>query len=207
VSSAAKTSDAGLVALCRTGDGDAWEEFVNRFDRYVHGVAAVYRLSVPDADDVVQEVFVRSYQRLDELRDDGAVRTWLGRLAARLCIDRLRARAREVVCETPLAESGTAAALAELEQRLTLEEAVDRLPDHCREVIERFFAQDESYRAIGDELGLAAGTVASRISRCVGRLRQMLAEASGGSPVTGVDASTAGREDCGPLARPSVSDD
>ena len=52
--------------------------------------------------------------------------------------------------------------------------ALDELPEHCREILDRFFACDESYRTIGDRLGLPAGTIASRISRCLAKMREML---------------------------------
>jgi len=48
------------------------------------------------------------------------------------------------------------------------------MPDACREILDRFFCRDESYAVIGAALGLPAGTIASRISRCLGKLRQML---------------------------------
>ena len=44
-------------------------------------------------------------------------------------------------------------------------------PSNCREILDRFFARDESYRLIGDALDLPAGTIASRISRCLVKLR------------------------------------
>jgi DNA-directed RNA polymerase specialized sigma24 family protein len=47
-------------------------------------------------------------------------------------------------------------------------------PEHCREILDRFFARDESYRTIGEALELPAGTIASRISRCLTRLRELL---------------------------------
>jgi RNA polymerase sigma factor (sigma-70 family) len=50
------------------------------------------------------------------------------------------------------------------------------LPENCREILDRFFAQDESYRTIGEALGLPAGTVASRISRCLEKLKAVLEE-------------------------------
>jgi DNA-directed RNA polymerase specialized sigma24 family protein len=57
---------------------------------------------------------------------------------------------------------------------------------NCREILDRFFARDESYRTIGEELGIPPGTIASRISRCLGKLRSQLegrepaSDASGG---------------------------
>jgi RNA polymerase sigma factor (sigma-70 family) len=50
-------------------------------------------------------------------------------------------------------------------------EALAELPTSCRQILDRFFARDESYRTIGDKLGLPAGTIASRISRCLDKLR------------------------------------
>jgi DNA-directed RNA polymerase specialized sigma24 family protein len=48
------------------------------------------------------------------------------------------------------------------------------MPDACREILDRFFCRDESYAVIGRSLGLPAGTIASRISRCLAKLRQQL---------------------------------
>ena len=68
-------TDAGLVARCRTGDDAAWEELVRRFSRYVLAIAQQgFRMSRDDAEDVFQEVFARTYERLDALREDSAVR-------------------------------------------------------------------------------------------------------------------------------------
>jgi DNA-directed RNA polymerase specialized sigma24 family protein len=48
------------------------------------------------------------------------------------------------------------------------------LPENCREILDRFFARDESYRTIGEALELPAGTIASRISRCLVKLKDQL---------------------------------
>ena len=50
------------------------------------------------------------------------------------------------------------------------------MPDNCRDILDRFFARDESYRTIGEALDLPAGTVASRISRCLDKLKALLEE-------------------------------
>jgi len=51
-------------------------------------------------------------------------------------------------------------------------EALGGLSEECQEVLDRFFCRDESYRTIGDQLGIPSGTIASRISRCLGKLRE-----------------------------------
>src|SRR3954454_10687957 len=96
-------ADADLVARCRGGDQQAWAELVNRFSRYVYAITSrVYRLSQHDAEDVFQDVFARTFQHLDELRDDAAVRPWIATLTRRLCVDCLRAGGREQLVEEPL---------------------------------------------------------------------------------------------------------
>jgi RNA polymerase sigma factor (sigma-70 family) len=54
---------------------------------------------------------------------------------------------------------------------MDVHEALAILPENCRDILDRFFARDESYRTIGEALELPAGTIASRISRCLARLR------------------------------------
>src|SRR6266566_5097371 len=91
---AVEQTDAQLVSRCRAGDPEAWNEFVERFSRYVYAICSRgFRLAQPDAEDVFQEVFARAFERLSELRSDDAVRPWLAQLTRRLCIDRPRPRA------------------------------------------------------------------------------------------------------------------
>jgi RNA polymerase sigma-70 factor (ECF subfamily) len=170
---AAAASDAALVARCRTGDADAWRELVDRFSRYVYAIAVQgFRLPQQDAEDVFQEVFARVYERLDSLREDEAIRPWIAQLTRRLCIDRLRAGARESDADIDeLPEVPAEDVLTALEEAFDVHEAMAELPETCQQILDRFFAQDESYRTIGDQLGLPAGTIASRISRCLDKLR------------------------------------
>jgi RNA polymerase sigma factor (sigma-70 family) len=169
----AELTDAALVARCREGDDEAWRELVERFSRYVYAITIQgFRLPPHDAEDVFQDVFARVYERLDSLRDDDAVRPWIAQLTRRLCIDRLRTGSREVGTDLEdLAEAPADDVLTELEEAFDVHEALAELPENCRVILDRFFAQDESYRTIGDSLSLPAGTIASRISRCLDKLR------------------------------------
>jgi RNA polymerase sigma factor (sigma-70 family) len=168
-----EVSDAALVARCRVGDDDAWRELVERFSRYVYAIAVQgFRLSQQDAEDVFQEVFARVYERLGSLRDDEAVRPWIAQLTRRVCIDRLRAGSRDSDADlTDLPEQPAEDTLGALEEAFDVHEAMAELPQNCQQILDRFFARDESYRTIGDNLGLPAGTIASRISRCLDKLR------------------------------------
>lgn len=164
-------SDAQLVARCRTGDPDAWNELVERFSRYVYAIAVqAFKLREHDAEDVFQEVFTRAYENLHKLRDDEAIRPWLAQLTRRLCIDRLRAGSTEQL-EDDVEIPDVRDTISRLDEALAVHEALAALPDACQEILDRFFARDESYRMIGDALDLPSGTIASRISRCLTKLR------------------------------------
>jgi RNA polymerase sigma-70 factor (ECF subfamily) len=166
---AAGVTDAELVARCRGGDGEAWNELVERFSRFVFAICVRgFRLSESDAEDVFQDVFAKTFEQLHALRDNGAIRPWIAQLTRRACIDHLRGSR-----ETPVAEMEEAAAetLVEIDQALDIQLALETLPEACGEILDRFFTRDETYRTIGEELGLPPGTIASRISRCLEKLK------------------------------------
>jgi len=174
------TDDASLVARCRAGDEAAWNLLVERYSRYVYAIAMrVYRLSESDAEDVFQEVFSRAFQHLPQLRDDAAVRPWLAQTTRRLAVDQLRRSGRVEPVGDGEDLDGAAGepgedVFAQLDEALSVREAMAALPESCREILDRFFARDESYRTIAATLDLSQVTIASRISRCLAKLRAEL---------------------------------
>jgi RNA polymerase sigma factor (sigma-70 family) len=166
-------SDAQLVARCRSGDDDAWRELVERFSRYVYAIVVqAFRLPEHAAEDVFQEVFARAYENLHKLQSDESIRPWLAQLTRRLCIDTLRAGARESPGEEALADPADVDdVIGRLDEALAVHEALATLPESCQEILDRFFARDESYRRIAEALDLPSGTIASRISRCLVKLK------------------------------------
>jgi len=170
----ASLSDARLVARCRKGDEAAWSELVNRFSRYVYAIIGQgFGLRAENAEDVFQEVFARAYQHLGRLRDDEAIRPWIAQLTRRLCIDQLRSGSREQLSDEELEPAEVDETLETLEEALAVHEALAELPEHCQEILDRFFTRDESYQTIGAALDIPAGTIASRISRCLAKLREL----------------------------------
>ena len=164
-------TDAQLVARCRAGDQAAWNELVERFSRYVYAICTQgFRLAQHDAEDVFQDVFTRAYENLGRLRNDDAVRPWLAQLTRRLCIDRLRESSREAPVEA-LEPDGVDDVLDTLDEAMAVRQGLAKIGEPCGDMLDRFFARDQSYRTIGDELNLPAGTIASRISRCLEKLK------------------------------------
>ena len=166
-------TDGQLVSRCREGDQAAWNELVERFSRYVYAIAVqAFRLPEHDAEDVFQEVFARVYQHLPKLRDDDAVRPWIAQLTRRLCIDKIRSGSREQIADPELEVAEPVDTLGQLDDAFAVQGAMAALPENCRDILDRFFCRDESYRTIADALDIPAGTIASRISRCLVRLRE-----------------------------------
>ena len=120
-------------------------------------------------------MFARTYEHLGRLRDDAAIRPWLAQLTRRLCIDSLRGSRREQPTdEAEFDVPEVDVRLERLDEALDVHQALDRLGGDCRDILDRFFARDESYKTIGDALDLPSGTIASRISRCLSKLRAAL---------------------------------
>ncbi len=164
-------TDAELVHRCKAGDEAAWNALVDRFSRYVSTICLRgFRLRAEDAEDVFQDVFTRVYTNLHTLRDENAVRPWIAQLTRRLCIDTLASGAREQPEAEPIA-ADREARLDEIDEAFAVRDALLHLSDTCQDMLDRFFAQDQSYRTISSELGLPSGTIASRIARCLGKLR------------------------------------
>jgi RNA polymerase sigma-70 factor, ECF subfamily len=171
----ARRRDAQLVRRCRIGELGAWPELVDRFSRYVYAILTRgFELDPSTAEDVFQDVFMQLFRRLGTLTDDRAVRPWLAQLTRRAAINALRAQRREIGIDE-LPDVGEHDPRLELiEQAATVQRALAELPGPCREVVERFFIDDQSYHAIAKDLGLPPGTIASRISRGLAMLRDLL---------------------------------
>jgi RNA polymerase sigma factor (sigma-70 family) len=168
-------TDAELVGRCRGGDEAAWAELVERFSRYVHAIAVrVYRLPAAEAEDVFQDTFARLYEGLDKLRDDAAVKGWIAQVARRLAIDKLRSMSRERPVEDHPDLADPEQQIERLDEAMAVHAAMATLPEHCQQILDRFFARDESYRTISAALEVPAGTIASRISRCLIKMKAEL---------------------------------
>ena len=176
----ARRRDATLVHRCREGDEEAWSALVERFSNYVYAILTRgFGLDRSGAEDVFQEVFTRAYRGIGSLDEAEAIKPWIAQLTRRAAIDRLRATRPEADVAA-LPETGAEDPGIELvEQAATVHRALAELPVPYHEVLERFFIHDQSYHTIADELGLAPGTIASRISRGLAMLRATFEEPGG----------------------------
>ena len=173
-------ADAALVAAARRGDLGAFERIVERYERRVYAVGFRILRRHDLADDVAQEAFLRAYQALDRFDTGRPFGPWIARIAANLAVNHVRSpRFREQAlpeghAETPDARAGPLGAVLESEARAVLEAALARLPAEQRAVFVLRVSEELSYQEIADALGLALGTVMSRLARAREKLREAL---------------------------------
>ena len=174
--------EAELVERARKGDVGAYEELVRMYQRLAGRVAYVVSGSAADAEDAVQEAFVKAYQALGRFRTGAAFRPWLMRIVANEAINRRRSARRHAVLVARSAEgrpvedavpSPEGAALAR-EQERELLAAMNRLRPEDRLVVAYRYWFDLSESEMAEAMGCRPGTVKSRLSRALDRLRNEL---------------------------------
>ncbi len=168
--------DAELVERARDGDVAAYEELVRRYQHLAVRAAYVI-VGRAEAEDATQEAFVKAYRALPRFRPGAPFRPWLLRIVTNEARNRVRSfRRREALALRAAAVSGDAApspeAVAqEVEARRELLSSVERLPHMDREVIAYRYLLGLSESETAEALEVPAGTVKSRLSRAMTRLR------------------------------------
>jgi RNA polymerase sigma-70 factor (ECF subfamily) len=167
-----------LVIRCQLGEPAAFDELIRRWEEPLWRYAR--RLTGHDdaADDVAQDVWVRVLRGIGRLRDGAKLRAWLFGIARRTLMDRLRLKyaappASDVdVSALAAADAGT----DELEADLAaVQEALLRLPVIERDVLSLFYLDELSLQEVAEVLGVAVGTVKSRLFRARQLLRREMA--------------------------------
>lgn len=181
--------DEHLVRLAQGGDLDAFNELVVRHERSVYGVCLRLLRDSALAEDATQDAFIRAWTAIASFRG-GLVRPWLLRIATNRTYDVLRAQTRRPAqsLDAQLYESEpewtSQAAVTEHPENFAtrselsahLEQALGELPEDQRLAIILSDVQGYAYEDIANVMGVAVGTVKSRISRGRSRLRTALQE-------------------------------
>ncbi len=140
-------NDAELVKRILAGDEERFGEIVDRYARKVWALCASYVHNPSDCEDLVQESFVRSYLRLNTIREPNAYGAWLGQIARTRCLEWLRKRTREknavANLETNAPEASTEALPSESaqreEMRAFVRQNLDALPNKYREALYLYY--------------------------------------------------------------------
>lgn len=175
--------DTELIARARAGDVAAYEAIVRRYQDVAVRTA---HLICPetDADDAVQEAFIKAFDALPRFREGAPIRPWLLRIVANEARNRRRSAGRREGLALRVADAGAPRAapgpeqiVMAAEERSELLAALATLRDDDREVLGARFLLDLSEAETAETLGIPRGTVKSRTSRALARLRDALAPA------------------------------
>jgi RNA polymerase sigma factor (sigma-70 family) len=179
--------DAELIARARSGDVTAYESIVRRYQDVA--IRTAYLICPEtDADDAVQEAFLKAFDALPRFREGAPIRPWLLRIVANEARNRRRSagrrhglalRAADAEAPSQRTAPGPEQIVMAAEERSELLTALNSLRHDDREVLGARFLLDLSEAETAETLGIARGTVKSRTSRALGRLRVALGGAEG----------------------------
>jgi RNA polymerase sigma-70 factor, ECF subfamily len=185
-------SDESLVKLARDGDFDAFEILFERHRNMVYRFAYQMLNKRDDAEDMVQEAFIRAYQNLNRYRDEAKFSTWLLRIVSNLCTDQVRTHQRRTNLEKReavgaldwMTEGTFENPIENLEQdrrRIALRKAIDALPAHHKMMIVMRDIEEREYSDIAAVCNCTMGGAKLRVLRARRALRDRI------SPLLGED--------------------
>ena len=183
-----------LVNRCRTGDEYAFATLFDRFQDRLYDLTWTILRDEAEAEDAVQDTFLRVFERIDRYRGASSFETWLVAVAVNVCRDRLRRRkVRRALSLEWLAPGwfarilgrggDPAEAALQREERRSLWDAVDRLDQRHRLPLILRYHYGLSCGEVAEVLGWTTGTVYVRLSEGRQNLRQMLLETGEIAPV------------------------
>jgi RNA polymerase sigma factor (sigma-70 family) len=185
-------SDDDLVTACLRGDKQAWDALIERYQGFIFSIALRRGLSRPDAEDVFQNVCIKLYEHLTDLRDVRKLAGWLAAVVVRECGLMYRKSPSRVVIETELSgddaepteiahtspDQGPEGELLALERREVVRRMLNELSDECRKLLTMLYVaeQPKSYNEVAEQLKLPLGSIGPKRARCLAKLRSLLEE-------------------------------
>jgi RNA polymerase sigma-70 factor (ECF subfamily) len=176
------SEDAELAARARDGDVAAFEALVARYQEIAFRIAWLIVRDRGEAEDAVQDAFVKAYTALPRFRPGSPFRPWVLRIVTNEARNRGRSSRRRdgLVARVAAVEPGGAApspeaAAIDRADAAALLAGIERLPERDRLVVSYRFLLELSEAETAEALGVARGTVKSRLSRAMTRLRTDLA--------------------------------
>jgi RNA polymerase sigma-70 factor (ECF subfamily) len=168
--------DRGTVAAALAGDEDAFENLIRIYGRRIYAVAYAIVQDVAEAEDIVQETFLKVHQ--GRMRDAEKFPAWLMTVTRNAARDRLRRRRPQASSETfdALPDDQVAApgsALEHREFRAHLHRALGTLPEEYRTALTLRYLEGLDHCAIEQTMGLSNGALRGILGRALGTLRRM----------------------------------
>jgi RNA polymerase sigma-70 factor (ECF subfamily) len=179
-------SDTDILRQVRDGDVRHYAVLVDRYKHRALTLALRLVRNREEAEELVQDAFVRAYRNLSSFRGDSAFRTWFYRILYNVCMSRVRQRARrepllrledQPAMSDSIPDRDMSSALEQLEQKEIagiLSGELLKLPDKYRTALTLFYTEELSYEEISRITGLSVGTVKTHLFRARNLLREKL---------------------------------
>lgn len=170
--------DASLIGKARRGDRHAFGLIVERYFRAAYASAYAVLGNAGDAEEIAQETFVQAYQKLDRLREPGALPGWLWRIARDTALKHIRKHGRMKpvgeVPESPSRQNEPHMPLVAAEEKQQLLAAMGGLPVEMQEALVMKFWEDLDYDQMAARTGASAAALYQRVCRALKRLREVI---------------------------------
>ncbi|NLH99133.1 MAG: sigma-70 family RNA polymerase sigma factor [Chthonomonadales bacterium] len=180
-------SDDRLIRACLDGDVDAWTELLDRYSGLLFSIGLQIGLKNDDAADLLQNVSMILLDHLGSLRSSESLSAWIITVTRREALRVVKREQRRAIVQSlvddPIEEAASdeqtddlTAKLVALHEQQLVREAMDRLPERCRRMLELLFVQDPpaSYAEVAARMGVPIGSVGPTRARCLERLRKLL---------------------------------
>lgn len=172
--------DASLIARTLSGDEAAYAVLVHRYWGTAYGSAWAVLGHAGDAEEMAQETFVQVFQKLETLRDPGAIGGWVWRIARDTALKYIRKNKRvRAVGDAPdlqLNDARPDTPLIQGEEQAALMTALQQLPDDMRQALVMKYWQDLEYEEMARRTGSTEAALYQRVCRGLKRLRELLDE-------------------------------
>ena len=171
--------DKHLVELSLSGDDIAFEYLFNRYSEAIRRLLLQRSASVEDAEDLLQETFIKVYVNLQRYSADYTFGQWIYTIARNTHIDFERRRQEDLYIDEKFAVPAANAPspeenLINLQQRSQIEQYINSLPEQYRKLFVMRFLEDYSYEEISEKLHLPMGTVKTQIHRARERMCSLI---------------------------------
>ena len=171
-------AERAMVAAALAGDDQAFEKMIRTYSRRVYVVAYAILHDVPEAEDIVQESFLKAHHQRGKLREPEKFPAWLLTVVRNAARDRLRRRRPQADAETfdTLVDHSAVTPGSELEKeehQAHLRRALASLPEEHRTALTLRYLEGLDYRAIETTMGLSNGALRGILGRALGTLRRM----------------------------------
>lgn len=181
-------TDAELVKACRKGDQTAWNELVERYQRLIFAIPRRAGLSESQSADILQEVFLTLFEKLDEIEQPEKIRSWLVTTSKFKTWGTVRGEKgfhspeteEEMEYEMASLKDDSLLpedALIQLEQQHIIRTALKKLGERCQKILTMLYLTEPpaSYAEVGEAIGVGATSISPMRTRCLKKLEKVLA--------------------------------